>query len=186
MDETINSEQNETHPSNAVPPVPVFWIPFGIASILLVIVGLFRFSQPGDNIYFIYVCLIAFAIASLPWISAFRVKGLFEIERAIEHTKEDVRDRIEQTGKRFDDRLMNLRTELISSLNSIQSQVSQQASFLNSTQSQFSQQATMQAARQSSSQIIAIGDAIKQIDELKLIAEKQPKPEESSLSKAEQ
>lgn len=143
---------------------PVYWIPFSVAAILLVIVGLFRFQDPSDNIYFIYICLIAFALATLPWISSFRVNGLFEIERAIEKTKDETRERIEQTDKRFEDRMFVMRAELMASLTSIQSQMTQQSSILNSTQSQLSQQSTIQASRQSNSQIIAIGDIVKALD----------------------
>jgi hypothetical protein len=156
--------KNERKPVIRDSKDPVYWKPFSIAAVLLVVVGLFRFSDSTDNNYFIYICLIAFALAALPWITSFRVNGLFEIERAIEKTKDETRERIDQTDKRFEDKLFSVRAELMASLTSIQSQVSQQAAFLNSTQSQISQQSTLQASRQSNSQIIAIGDIAKTLD----------------------
>lgn len=159
MDE---SKTNDIKPKDS--KQPVYWIPFSVAAVLLVVVGLFRFSGSEDNAYFIYICLIAFALAALPWITSFRVNGLFEIERAIDKTKEETKDRIEQTDKRFEDRIFSLRSELTASLTSIQSQISQQSAILNSTQSQLSQQSTLQSSRQSNSQIIAIGDIVKALD----------------------
>lgn len=178
--------ENEIKPAVRDSKTPVFWIPFSIASILLVVIGLFRFSDSADNIYFIYICLIAFALAALPWITSFRVNGLFEIERAIEQTKNDTRDRIEQTDKRFDDRLFSLRSELMASLTSIQSQVSQQSSILNSTQSQVSQQSTLQTLRQSNSQIIAIGDAVKTFELIEAkSSDEKPSNREGKISTTE-
>lgn len=160
---------------------PVYWIPFSIAAVFLVVVGLFRFPSSEDNSYFIYICLIAFALAALPWITSFRVNGLFEIERAIEKTKDETRDRIEQTDKRFEDRLFSLRAELVASLTSIQSQVAQQSSILNSTQSQVSQQ----TSRQSTSNIIAIGESIKHLDEIKKISEDETISEKKEIIKSD-
>jgi hypothetical protein len=150
---------------------PIYWIPFSIAAILLVVVGLFRFPSSDDNAYFIYTCLIAFALATLPWISSFRVNGLFEIERTIEKTKEETKERIEQTDKRFEDRLLSVRAELISSINSTQSQLSQQLSVLNSTQTQVSQQSMLQALRQSNSLTVQVGSEV-----AKVIEKREDKP----------
>lgn len=158
-----DQKENEAKPVQ-VSKNPIYWIPFSVAAIFLVIIGLFRFSDSSDSIYFIYICLIAFALAALPWISSFRVNGLFEIEREIEKTKDETRERIEQTDKRFEDRMFSMRAELMASLTSIQSQMAQQSAILNSTQSQVSQQSTIQASRQSNSQIIAIGNNVKALD----------------------
>lgn len=163
---------------------PVYWIPFSIAAVLLVVVGLFRFRDSSDNIYFIYICLIAFALASLPWINSFRVNGLFEIERAIEKTKDETRERIEQTDKRFEDRMFSMRAELMASLTSIQSQVSQQSAILSSTQSQVSQQTAIQESRQTNSQIINFNTAIKEAIEKS--AEEETLSQSKEITKVEE
>ena len=129
MDKARDKESDRT-----IQPAPVFWIPFGIVSIGLVVIGLFRFSENAESIYFIYICLIAFAVAAFPWVSSIRVKGIFEIERAIDHVRGEARDQVEQASKRFDDRLLALRTELTAQLSSIQTQVAQQTSLQKSDQ----------------------------------------------------
>ena len=166
-----NQTETETKSTVRDSKHPVYWIPFSIAAVLLVGVGLFRFPDSGDNVYFIYTCLIAFALATLPWISSFRVNGLFEIERVIEKTKEETKERIEQTDKRFEDRLLSVRAELISSINSTQSQLSQQLSVLNSTQTQVSQQSMLQALRQSNSLTVQVGSEV-----AKVIEKREDKP----------
>lgn len=172
-----NQKETETKSAIQDSKHPVYWIPFSIAAILLVAIGLFRFPSSDDNAYFIYTCLIAFALATLPWISSFRVNGLFEIERAIEKTKEETKERIEQTDKRFEDRLLSVRTELISSINSTQSQLSQQLSVLNSTQTQVSQQSMLQALRQSNSLTVQVGSEV-----AKVIEKREDKPNGESQS----
>jgi hypothetical protein len=107
-------------------PLPAFWISFGIVGTALIVVALFFFSADSEHLHFITTAVIGLAVAALPWISAFRVKGLIEIEREIDRTRDEAKERIEQSTSRFEDKLASLRMELTLRLNNLQTQQSQQ------------------------------------------------------------
>ena len=49
-----DQKENEAKPVQ-VSKNPIYWIPFSVAAIFLVIIGLFRFSDSSDSIYFICI-----------------------------------------------------------------------------------------------------------------------------------
>ncbi len=103
-----------------------FYILFGIAGVILFVIGAFRFSTSNDNAYFIYICLISFAIVAFPWVSSIQLTGIFKIDNAINKVRKETHDQVDQASKLFDNKLLSLRTELVSQLTNIQYQALQQ------------------------------------------------------------
>ena len=135
-----NSTQNVNEPKKA------FWISFGIAGLTLVVYGAVRFSTEASGLNFIILTALAFSIAALPWISKFRIKGFLEVERAIKSFQTDTRNQIKETDDRLHRNIDAVKSTLMSTLNSLQSQISQQN--------------TIQSSALKSSNIISIGSTL--------------------------
>ena len=112
-------------------PPKSLWISFALAGICVALIGWITFDKSNQERYVIYSVLIGFCIAAFPWIKTFRIKGLFEVEKAIADVKKTTRDQLDQTGRHFDDRLEVLRAHMMSYVHTVQDQISQQVSHQN-------------------------------------------------------
>lgn len=102
-------------------PEKALWIPCALAGLAVFVIGWIRFPETSANTHFISAVLIAFGIAAFPWIRTFKIKGLVEIERAINSVKNDTKEKVDDAKQHFDVRFQALQT----SVSSVQNQVSQ-------------------------------------------------------------
>ncbi len=114
-------------------PRKAFWLSFALAGVALTIYAAVRFSSETSGLNFIILTALAFAIAALPWISKFRIKGFLEVERAIKNSRTDTRNQIKETDDRLRRNIDTVKSTLMSTLNSLQTQISQQNAIQSST-----------------------------------------------------